>query len=454
MSKFRPRQLCLRSLVADVLPFEVPLTFTNDFFFSSTLPLKCDPQVARTLGLLRKAGAFTIPLNYDVVKERGKSLTLSIPHPIAQLRLASLIDDYAETIISYCEKSEFSLRRPAEIVSLFSTAPMERSETSRDGLPHDLLLDGSPDFSRMASFFRLKRFNLLAKFVESEEYIELEKQYSRLLTIDIAKCFYNIYTHSLGWAIKGKGVTKKSIRVHSFEHRFDEAMQFANYKETNGIIVGPEVSRIFAELILQHIDSELRHRLMARHEIAVGEYQIRRYVDDYSVFANDDAVLDKVETELAALLGEFKLYINSNKRSVSSRPFVTPITRMKHSVSEIVEGIATKLRAYVSSGETLCDRSIAHELQTRLRSCRIVLHSDSVGFHNISGWLMWKYRSMLRDALRLFLNAATEEGRDCTVRIVAAVFESVFYVTSLDFRVRTGFNLAVLVNELRRVRTR
>jgi hypothetical protein len=32
MSKFRPRLLRLRSLVADVLPFEVPLTFTNDFF--------------------------------------------------------------------------------------------------------------------------------------------------------------------------------------------------------------------------------------------------------------------------------------------------------------------------------------------------------------------------------------------------------------------------------------
>lgn len=245
MPKFRPRLLRLRALIADVLPFELPLTFTNDFFFASTLPLKAVPGVTKALDALRTPSSYSIPLNYDIVKERGKLLTLSIAHPIAQVRMARLMDDYAESLISYCDKSDFTLRRPVEIVSLFANKPVDFDDTVRDGLPHELLEDGVPDFSRMASYFRLSRFNLLAKFIDSDEFVDLEKQFSRLLTLDISKCFYNIYTHSIAWAVKSKEITKRNLRSYTFESRFDETMQFSNYKETNGIIVGPEVSRVF-----------------------------------------------------------------------------------------------------------------------------------------------------------------------------------------------------------------
>lgn len=448
MSKFRPRQLHLRGLVADVLPFELPITFTNDFFFASTLPLRCLPQTAHSLALLRKPGHYTIPYDYNITKDRGRTTQLSIVHPIAQIRMAKLIDDYAETMLSYCAKSSFSLRYPSSIVSLYSGAPLDPEATARDGLPHDLLEDGAPDFSRMSSFFRLNRYNVLSKFVDSNEYIELEKRFSKLMTLDVSKCFYNIYSHSLSWAVKGKDFTKSHLQAYSFEAAFDAVMQFSNYKETNGIVVGPELSRIYAEIIFQQIDKELVVRLLQAHRLTDGDYTVRRYVDDYHIFSNDANMLDTIERELAALLAKYKLYLNTDKRKVRERPFVTAISRMKHSVAVIIDEVAKDIRVLSNPGGAVCDRAAADDLRSRLRNIRLVMNSDDVGFHNISGWLMWKLRRMLRESLKILSQAVDDDHKDSAAKVVASVFEVAFYVTALDFRVRTGFNLALLLDTL------
>ena len=74
--------------------------------------------------------------------------------------------------------------------------------------------------------------------------------------MDVSKCFDSIYTHSLSWACKDKKFVKKNLDISSsFADVFDELMQRSNYKETNGILIGPEVSRVFAEIIFQEIDS-------------------------------------------------------------------------------------------------------------------------------------------------------------------------------------------------------
>ena len=39
-------------------------------------------------------------------------------------------------------------------------------------------------------------------------------------------------------------------------------MQEMNYNETNGIVIGPEFSRIFAEVILQQIDTSVERELL------------------------------------------------------------------------------------------------------------------------------------------------------------------------------------------------
>jgi hypothetical protein len=186
------------------------------------------------------------------------------------------------------------------------------------------------------------------------------------------------------------------------------------------------------------------------HQMDIGTYDIRRYVDDFHIFANSEDDLEKVEQQIIILLNKFKLYVNSGKRQITSRPFVSPITKMKHEVGHIIDDVSKIFRALAANGSIVCDRSLSHEVASKLKSCRVVLHSGSVGFHNVSGWLMWKYRSMLRDALTALDRAANDDERDNVSKMVSSILDAVFYVVSLDFRVRTGFNLAILVNELRR----
>ena len=50
------------------------------------------------------------------------------------------------------------------------------------------------------------------------------------MEFDVSKCFYNIYTHSVTWAVKDKESAKRNSGESSFENRFDKVMQLANYQ--------------------------------------------------------------------------------------------------------------------------------------------------------------------------------------------------------------------------------
>ncbi|WOD19415.1 antiviral reverse transcriptase Drt3b [Paraburkholderia kirstenboschensis] len=115
-------------------------------------------------------------------------------------------------------------------------------------------------------------------------------------------------------------------------------MQRSNYNETNGIVIGPEISRIFAEIILQSVDAAVERTLTAEYS-AGREYDIRRYVDDYFVFANDERLLDVIQSSLARQLSQFKLYLNSAKTFSQCRPFVTGQTGAKIELASLVDRI-------------------------------------------------------------------------------------------------------------------
>src|SRR5689334_21266860 len=117
------------------------------------------------------------------------------------------------------------------------------------------------------------------------------------MEFDVSKCFYHIYTHSICWAVKDKYSAKLNATTSSFENDFDKLMQLSNYNETNGIVVGPEISRIFAEIILQQVDLNVLKKLeTANLNLKSGvDYEIRRYVDDYFVFSNNSDTLDTVK---------------------------------------------------------------------------------------------------------------------------------------------------------------
>jgi hypothetical protein len=104
-------------------------------------------------------------------------------------------------------------------------------------------------------------------------------------------------------------------------------MREANWGETNGILIGPEVSRIFAEAILQAIDVAIAGKIDERRI----NCEIRRYVDDFFVFSNSDAELIEVKAVIEEVAANYGLHLNEKKTLISKRPLIskTSIARVR-----------------------------------------------------------------------------------------------------------------------------
>lgn len=120
-------------------------------------------------------------------------------------------------------------------------------------------------------------------------------------------------------------------------------MSKTNYNETNGIITGPEFSRIFSEVIFQGIDSEI-YKALEKLDIICGvDYEIRRYVDDYFLFANNISKLDIIERKIIDMLYYYKLSINKSKRVFQERPFYTSKDIAIDKVRELIKSVNIKI---------------------------------------------------------------------------------------------------------------
>lgn len=94
---------------------------------------------------------------------------------------------------------------------------------------------------------------------------------------------------------------------------------------------------------------------------------IRRYVDDYFVFANDDATLHAVQEAISDCLLEYKLSLNLAKSQTLARPFSTAETSARIEVAKV---ITEHFQRYVSS--EIQDGTIEGETQAEGKSSKAV----------------------------------------------------------------------------------
>lgn len=337
----------LRGVLTETLPYELPIGFTNDNLFLSELKIdNLDEQQRNAIHQLRHQNSdFTKPFLYKINRSLRSRNTLAIIHPTHQLKVSKFLSDFENTILQACSRSTFSLRHPAGTLQIYlkgSTANIKKRWSL--GLPNQHFGE-TIHAPYSPSFFAYQKYLLLNLFFSSNELVRLESRFSHLRMLDVSRCFFNIYTHSITWAQKDKDFSKKHTKRYSFEQQFDTIMQKSNYNETAGIVVGPEVSRIFAEIIFQRIDLELERRASEKNLVSEKDYVVRRYVDDYYLFAKNIDTLNSLEDILADVLEEYKLFLNIEKREDIQRPFVTKISRVKHEVSrvcDILESALTK----------------------------------------------------------------------------------------------------------------
>ena len=145
------------------------------------------------------------------------------------------------------------------------------------------------EYENLKTYFSYEKYSNIYKFYEDYRYQRAEKKYKYLVKFDLQSCFDSIYTHTISWATAG-GADK--VKVLPGYHgswvgdAFDNLMQSVNARETNGIIIGPEFSRLFAEIILQYIDQKVEQELSGKEFRQKFTYECYRYVDDYFLFYN------------------------------------------------------------------------------------------------------------------------------------------------------------------------
>lgn len=350
----------LRALATDCLPYELPLEMANHWLYDwldervvSVTPKGLKLTVNSNLDLLllamiggvdfgsdrypRAKSAFIKPLSdgwrapasFRVRRDRERTRDLDLLAWRSQINLAFLYYMQKDVLLHYANRDRTSLRHPSRVNAYGkSVSSIFRTEKN----PHVATVEtGKRRLGTYNSYFVYEKYAFVGQFYDSREWHAVEARWRYLRRLDVANCFRSIYTHSVSWSTGTDFFSKQHIGQGSpkdMGNVFDRIMQGANWGETHGICVGPEASRVFAEIVFQHLGIEIEARV-DKLGISRRKYEILRYVDDYFVFTADREILNAVSNVITQTLTEHKFAINASKTRDYSTPFTTVISVKK-----------------------------------------------------------------------------------------------------------------------------
>ncbi len=481
-----------RILLSDVLPFEIPLSFSNRHFYELIISLKVhfdekgeicydrDSSICKELvgkvfngdmnkteqtvsailsillnGEQNDKGDITIPYLYRIIHKDIDYRELAIVHPRNQLRVMEYIDKYKHLITYFCSLSPFSIRHPSKV-------SMNAESFHATDIPSD-----DESYFYLDNFFLYSRYRNLHEFYESQEYHRCETRFDNLFKFDIAKCFDSIYTHSISWAIYNKEAVKREIgkSKHTFAGKFDSLMQALSYNETNGIVIGPEFSRVFAEMILQRIDRDV-HEGLPQEIKHKQDYELFRYVDDYFLFYNDPSTRDCVVDHYELRLREYKLSINHSKSELIERPIITKMTIFKSKIKNLLNNINLpiyELGSFLNSSTEFNEDEVQRFINKIKKAVhtsnakvdfKLIVKESGTELKEVLPYTIGLLANRVSDYLRIISlfnnkNVVISEGiLQDSLFILNELLDTVFYIYSMAPRVNSTIKLCRIINSV------
>lgn len=427
-----------RILVTETLPSEVPVIISNDGLYGNSKSLDSASSISKILferivvGLGRPSTQnYTIPYSYKIRKTSSSFRKLGLPHPISQWEMKTFYERNDKLICHYCEISPCTLRAPKKVAgTYFYNNPLENLKKYKREPVEEESLDELMRYS--SSYFSYRGFDRLYKFFRSNLFLKLEKNFQILKVIDVTKCFESIYTHSISWATKEKTFVKHNLGVGStFGQSFDALMQRSNYNETNGIIIGPEISRIFAEIIFQKIDCNAIENIGVRHGLNYErDYAILRYVDDIYIFSKSENVGAKVLEIYSDELAKYNLHANKVKERDYRRPFFTQKSRMIKNINKIINDFIDKFLKRSSADEqSFFPKEIFYPnrlVRSFIDDIKLVCSSENLPYDEISSYVISSLYNRVRWLINLDVAKINEENvgdlRDACIVLVELIF--------------------------------
>lgn len=479
-TKFKYRKE--HAILSDTLPFETPASFTNRYFYLFLLENKItitekkvswygkddalDEIIKLIFGLenepkkdkrnkgmkncdLGKKAPLLIPFNYEVRKEEKEFRPLTIPHPLSQIKLANFYDSYKETIVYYCSSSSFSIRKPFKVEKQKYYPNKEYYQSFEK---HKMQYE-SPQF-----FFKIGGYNGIYKFYNSYQYHKAGRKYNQLLKLDISKCFDSIYTHSISWAIFGKSAIKKNLdeSKNTFPSQFDKLIQSMNYNETNGIIIGPESSRVFAEILLQQIDKELEISLDKkglRHKV---DYEIFRYVDDYFVFYNKEYEKKQIVNTLERILFDYKLRLNKGKEVQYDKLMTTEISSAVQKIKALLKNkIITKNSVQKKNTKEKPNEKGFFSIKYNglITEFEAIIRESSASYDSVLNATFSFIEKKCTEILNEYVEKKSKIDSDSNDKIIKDIIKNisdimsfVFYIYSVSPKVNTSIRLCRIIH--------
>lgn len=439
-----------RAIVTDTLPEEVPVIFSNDgFYLNFTRNTPNNPEAALFVqSILDGQKAYTKPFRYSILKDSWSVRRLSLIHPAAQLQVATFYSQFDTLLCHYTSKSINSLRAPSKVGSTyFVRGTTSDSQRYRQSGVETVTLETTT--SNPASYFAYNRYSRVHQFFDSNEYLHLEKRFRLFRTLDVSACFSSIYTHTLFWATADVETAKDNVKAAGYANSFDRLMQSMNYNETNGICIGPEISRIFAENIFAEIDKRTVDRLTAAGYVYKVDYEFRRYVDDFYVFAQSIPIIEAVTAEISHSLLDFNLTLNERKMVTLERPFATKISR-------IIADANTTLTEFFGKF-LLLSRNEDHEylIPKRIRksdalirsftnSVKSICANHQTGYDTVSDYIVSAISRRVSDLADTYAYRPYAEDRDLDDDIDSymLLIETMYFFYTVNPTVRSSLSVA------------
>lgn len=459
MSKYKINQndKC-RVLLSELLPYEVPILFSNEGFYSYFKEYGKNHQPALITKILNfENNEYRIAYSFDIKRGIEGKRTLSLIHPAIQIKFIEFYQKYDALIIHQCNKSPISLRYPYKIATHFYFKNLivpEQEEVNINTKQNE----SDKDYIYSSYYFSYKKYNFLYKFYDSYEFLRLEKKFKHLLRFDIAKCFDSIYTHTISWAVKDKTYAKENINKKSFESDFDKLMCASNYNETNGILIGSEVSRIFAEIILQRIDLNAIEKLKNSNLHLGVDYAVRRYVDDYFVFTKEKNLGIEILKVFQSELAKFKLHINDSKTEEIKTPFITGITIARTELKRMFESFFDTYIKFEEIKDIDDDSVINMALNLTalkkslnianwvIRDIKSIVKKYNIEYDSITGVSFSIFKGHISKIYQtLDPNHLNVIDKEYLAKFLIVIFDILFFIYSMDYRVRSTYTMSQII---------
>lgn len=442
----------LRALVTDTMPGDIPIIISNDGFYRN---VKAGPHPNNehrdfVKRLLESPKPYTKPYRYYITKGGRSSRKLSLIHPGGQLAIAKFYQEDGHLICYHSRKSKASIRSPDKIGSLFFVrgAYSERNKFKKSGID---TVDIETSVSNPASYFSYRGVTRAFKFFNSPQYISLEKKYSVMCLADISKCFHSIYTHTLYWATTDIETAKDNTNHYTFSNRFDRLMQSINFNETNGICVGAEVSRVFAELILSEVDKRIIARLTDKQLKWNIDYEFRRYVDDFFIFSKSENINSQILMAIEIELSNFNLHLNNEKTSLIRRPFVTEKSYLVHEADKALNSFFARFIVSSLAGDEGYGYSYPERLWRSESVFRIFLDDiktscfdKGCGYDAIGSYVIGALSARVTALISSFDRAIQREDAkpEDFVSAIGLLLEAIYFFYNVDPTISSSLRVA------------